>query len=70
MPRASAALLTTAAGLAAAITRDGLTQDSFQRVVFDQRKGKGPAFVKFYAPWCAHCKQLAPASAMVVLALA
>eukprot|EP01062_Namystynia_karyoxenos_P071119 TRINITY_DN66533_c0_g1_i1.p1 TRINITY_DN66533_c0_g1~~TRINITY_DN66533_c0_g1_i1.p1 ORF type:complete len:503 (+),score=123.12 TRINITY_DN66533_c0_g1_i1:80-1510(+) len=42
---------------AACSAADVLTLDSIN---FAASIGSGPALVQFYAPWCAHCKKLAP----------
>jgi len=37
-----------------------LTANSFRQAVFDRVLGPEPWMMEFYAPWCGHCKQLAP----------
>jgi len=44
-----------------------LTSDNFDKVVFESGKN---ALVEFYAPWCGHCKSLAPLYEIVAKAFA
>eukprot|EP00965_Chrysotila_dentata_P140780 4653927-Pleurochrysis_carterae.AAC.1 len=49
--------LVFAAALSSAAATLELTPDTFEEQVF--KSGKS-AFIKFFAPWCGHCKKMKP----------
>eukprot|EP01065_Artemidia_motanka_P017552 TRINITY_DN20_c0_g1_i1.p2 TRINITY_DN20_c0_g1~~TRINITY_DN20_c0_g1_i1.p2 ORF type:complete len:124 (+),score=49.15 TRINITY_DN20_c0_g1_i1:76-447(+) len=44
--------------LAVSCTAMDLTAENFEKEVFESGKS---GFVKFFAPWCGHCKRMKPA---------